>query len=107
MEAAEAKAKAEAEKAARLQAKAKAKAEAEENARLEAEAETEAKNFKEKAEVVSDTAYYAELAAIIIGSIALGGIICGLIYCISKTKRKSENSTQSLELIERAEPKNL
>ena len=34
---------------------AEAKAEAEESARLEAESETEAKNFKEQAEVVSDT----------------------------------------------------
>ena len=84
-----------------------AKAEAEEIARLEAESETEAKNFKEKAEVVSDTAYYAELAAIIIGSVYLGGTICGLIYCILKTKRKSENFTQSMELFERGEPQNL
>ena len=86
---------------------AEAKAEAEESARLEAESETEAKNFKEKAEVVSDTAYYAELAAIIVGSAFLGGTIFGLIYCILKSKRKSENSTQSMELIERGEPKNL
>ena len=85
---------------------AEAKAVAEENARLEAEAETEAKNFKEKAEVVSNTAYYAQLAGIIIGSIFLGGTIIGLIYCLVHSKRKYQNSIQTIELIQRGEPKN-